>query len=325
VTSPPLPALDVVLRDVAARLARAGVASARADAELLAAHVLGRTRGETVAAALRGERLDADAAGSLESLVKRREGREPLQHLTGSATLRHIEVAVGPGVFVPRPETEILAGLAVDEANAVLARRPGGAVLVVDLCTGSGAVALAVADEVPAARVVAVEVDPAAHAWAQRNVRELPAGARVDLRLGDAVGADQGVAADLVGQVDVVVANPPYIPDGARPLDPEVAEHDPHLALFGGGADGLDVPRGVVAAALRLLRPAGLFLMEHADVQGASTRALVEGAPAAGAAAGAAAVPDGGAAWTDVRTVCDLSGRDRVLVARRPATEPPNG
>jgi release factor glutamine methyltransferase len=176
---------------------------------------------------------------------------------------------------------------------------------VVDLCTGSGAIAIALAVEVPAARVVAVEYDPLALAWARRNVDALaPA---VDLRAGSAVGADVGVAADLAGAVDVVVSNPPYIPDGARPVDPEVAEHDPPVALYGGGTDGLDVPRGVVAAAAGLLRPGGLLVMEHGDAQGPSAQRLV-----------------GGPVWHDVRTAEDLTGRPRALLARRGCqTDPP--
>jgi release factor glutamine methyltransferase len=223
----------------------------------------------------------------------------PLQHLIGTAPFRTVELAVGPGVFVPRPETEVVAGVAIEEAR----RLPHP--LVVDLCTGSGAIAVAVAAEVPAARVVAVELDPLAHAWAARNVDVLTRRDRiaVDLRLGDAVGADTGVAADLAGAVDVVVANPPYIPDGARPVDPEVADHDPRLALYGGGADGLGVPRGVVASARGLLKAAGLLVMEHGDAQGLRARRLVEG-------------PD----WYDVRTAEDLTGRPRALIARRRVT-----
>jgi release factor glutamine methyltransferase len=161
-------------------------------------------------------------------------------------------------------------------------------------------VALAVAVEVPEARVVAVELDPMAHAWAARNVAAIAP--RVDLRLGDAVGADAGagVLADLAGTVDVVVANPPYIPPGSRPVDPEVADHDPPVALYGGGDDGLAVPRGVVASAAGLLHPGGLLVMEHADAQGPAARGLV-----------------GGPGWRDVRTVEDLTGRPRALVARR--------
>jgi len=292
--------LDVALRAAAERLDAAGVTPARGDAERLAAHVLGASTGEVAAAAITGRVLAAADAERLDALVDQRAARVPLQHLTGRAPFRTIELDVGPGVFVPRPETEVLAGLAIAESARVSALGAATPPLVVDLCTGSGAVALAVADEAPGVRVVAVELDPAALAWAARNVHRLPAGRQVELRRGDAAHADTGVAADLTGQVDVLVANPPYIPSGARPVDPEVAEHDPPLALFGGGQDGLDLPRAVVAAAAGLLRPGGLLLMEHADVQGPATRALA-----------------GEQTWIDVRTVADLSGRDRVLSARR--------
>ncbi|MFZ0159408.1 MAG: HemK/PrmC family methyltransferase, partial [Kineosporiaceae bacterium] len=241
--------LATALREATERFAAAGVPSPRADAELLAAHLLGCGRGEVLVALARGDALDEDRQARWNTLVERRAARTPLQHLTGRAPFRRIEVAVGPGVFVPRAETEVLAGLAIEEANALSPSE----VVVVDLCTGSGAVALAIADEVPRARVVALELDPAALTWARRNVAELPAGQRVELRPGDAIGADRAALADLVGAVDVVVANPPYIPPDAVPVEAEVAGHDPAVALYGGGADGLEVPRGVVAAAEQLL------------------------------------------------------------------------
>jgi len=292
--------LDGVLRAAAARLAAAGVPAARGDAERLAAHVLGLTSGEVAAAAVTGRPLAPDDAGRLDALVARRCERVPLQHLTGRAPFRTIELEVGPGVFVPRPETEVVAGFVVRACRDV----PGSPV-VVDLCTGSGAVALGVAVEVPSARVVALELDGDALGWARRNVDRIAPG-RVDLRQGDVDGADAGVLADLVGAVDVVVANPPYIPSWAVPLEVEVARHDPHVALYGGGEDGLVVPRAVVRTAARLLRPGGLLVMEHGDVQGGATRAL-------------AGADDG---WVGVTTEPDLTGRDRALVARRAARDP---
>lgn len=293
--------LGDALRAAERTLAAAGVPTPRVDAELLAAHLMSADAGRPVS---RGEVqtavvLGRPAPGGFDELVARRARRVPLQHLTGTAPFRGLELAVGPGVFVPRPETEQVAEPAVAEARAVVAR--DGAAVVVDLCTGSGAIALAVAHEVPGAVVHAVELDADAHAWATRNADALAevTGGRLHLHRGDARTALR----ELDGTVDVVVSNPPYVPPGAVPVDPEVAEHDPEVALYGLGADGLEVPRGVVAAAARLLRPGGLLVMEHAEVQAAAARALV-------AATGA---------FTDVATGRDLADRDRMVLARRAA------
>ncbi len=278
--------VDVVLRDAAARLAAAGVASPDFDAAELLAHVLGTSRGALVRSALVGP----EPAAMLDRLVERRAAREPLQHLTGLAAFRHVELRVGPGVFVPRPETEVLAGWAVEAARTVAAT--GREPVVVDLCTGSGAIALAVAGEVPAARVHAVELDESAHGWAVRNLT----GSGVDLRQGD-----MGEAfTDLDGTVDVVVANPPYIPlDAYESVAPEVRDHDPALALWS-GEDGLDAMRVVERVAARLLVPVGVVGAEHADAQG-------ESAPEVFSATGR---------WTDVRDHRDLAGRPRFVTAR---------
>lgn len=219
----------------------------------------------------------------------------PLQHLTGSVGFRWIELQVGPGVFVPRPETESVVQWAVDAVRAVDGL---AAPLVVDLCTGSGAIALALANELPGATVHAVEQDPGALVWAGRNAENrLGAGdPEVHLHLGSAEDA----LTELDGTVDLVVSNPPYIPEGERHLvDPEVADHDPQSALFA-GADGLDVVRLVEQAARRLLRPAGLVVVEHSDRQGQS-------APAVFTEAGG---------WTEVEDHQDLTGRDRFVTAR---------
>ena len=287
--------LRTALAAASTTLSAAGVGSAWAEAQILAAHVLGISRAELSRLVVLG---GPEPAG-LAELVARRARREPLQHLVGAAPFRTIELLVGPGVFVPRPETEVVAGIAIDAALELVAGgqdRP----CVVDLCTGSGAIALALATEVPQARVVAVEVDPAAYAWATRNVEALGLADRVYLRLGDAAGADRAVLAELAGQVDLVVANPPYIPADATPVDPEVRDHDPAVALYGGGDDGLLVPGLVVASAQGLLLAGGWLVMEHADIQGPATRALVAGP-----------------AWTGVRTATDLTGRSRALIARR--------
>jgi release factor glutamine methyltransferase len=241
------------LRRATARLTEAGVPSARHDAEVLAGHTLGWSRADVALAALRGD--DIRLPGAFDDLVDERARRVPLQHLTGTAPFRDVELHVGPGVFVPRPETEVVAGAAIAFARELAAP------VVVDLCAGSGAIAVSVAREVPSARVHAVELSEHAVAWATRNVADLaPA---VDLRLGDAGAAFP----ELDGTVDVVVSNPPYIPPDSEPVDPEVRDHDPEVALYGLGADGLQVPRVVVRAAARLLRPGGLLVMEHADVQ----------------------------------------------------------
>jgi release factor glutamine methyltransferase len=283
-----------LLRDATGVLGSAGVPSPRPDAELLLAHVLGVPRADVRhRAILDAPVVDADDAAAFGRLVARRAEREPLQHLTGLAPFRHLELAVGPGVFVPRPETEQVAQVAIDEASAVVAAR--GAALVVDLCTGSAAIALAVATEVSGARVHAVELDAAAHGWAGRNVAAH--GDVVALVRGDARTALH----DLDGTVDVVVSNPPYVPSDAVPQDPEVARHDPAVALYGLGPDGLEVPRGIAAAAARLLRPGGLFVMEHAEVQAQAARRTA-------AAAG----------LVDPVTLRDLTGRDRMVVARAP-------
>jgi release factor glutamine methyltransferase len=296
------PGLRAAIEQAAARLADAGVPSPRADAELLAAHLLHVPRSEVTRLALLG---GTEEPAGYADLVAERARRVPLQHLTGRAPFRDLELAVGPGVFVPRPETEDVAGAAIDAARAVLAAE--GSVLVVDLCAGSAAIALAVATEVPASEVIAVEVSEPARAWAAANIAAIAPG-QVDLRPGDV--ADPGAAealADVAGRVDVVVSNPPYVPPGQEPIDPEVRDHDPEVALYGGGPDGLAVPRAVIALAARLLRPGGLLVMEHADVQGDRLLAAL-GSRESSAPAGA---------WTEVADHPDLAGRPRFVTARR--------
>jgi release factor glutamine methyltransferase len=259
------------------------------DAELLLAAVLAVPRSRLLTL----DEVPADAAGRFAELLDQRASRVPLQHLTGTAPFRHLELAVGPGVFVPRPETEQVAGW-------VLARIAGlAAPTVVDLGTGSGAIALSVAHEHPGARVVAVERDTAASEWTRLNAatRAAAGDTPVEVRTGDMT--DPGLLRELDGSVDVVVSNPPYVPDDAR-LPREVADHDPPLALWG-GPDGLDVVRGLVVTAARLVRPGGWLGIEHADQQGSALPALVRSA--------------GG--WTDVADNADLAGRPRYTTARR--------
>lgn len=281
--------------EATATLTAAGVPAPRPDALLLAAHALGCDRGEVERRMLLGAGLDEAAARRLAALVEERAARVPLQHLTGTAPFRRLELHVGPGVFVPRPETE----QAVDHVLAAIAGLE--APVVVDLCTGSGALALGVADEAPGAEVTAVELSELAVAWAARNIEA--SGLPVRLVAADATADPATVPelAELVGRVDVVVSNPPYIPVGMVPLEPEVAEHDPQVALYGGSADGLAIPLAVAATAARLLHPGGLLVMEHADSQG-------ESLPRALAATGD---------WADATDHTDLAGRPRTTTARR--------
>ena len=283
------------------------MASPAHDARALALHVLGLHKPQEL---LRVEEFPGEA---YTALVERRAAREPLQHIVGSVGFRWIELQVGSGVFVPRPETEVVVQAALDELHRTAPSGTGVGVspvprvrtgsqpdsrpasrgpVVVDLCTGSGAIALSVAHEVPGAVVHAVEIDPGALEWARRND---PKGT-VTWHLGPV----EGCLPELDGTVDVVISNPPYVAEDERHLPaPEVVDHDPHVALFA-GEDGLDVVRQVEQAARRLLRPGGLVVVEHSDRQGASAPAVFEQA--------------GG--WVDVADHRDLTDRDRFVTAR---------
>jgi len=263
-------------------LSSAGVPAARADAEQLLAAALGVPRTRLAAV----ETVDADTAVRFAELVTRRSAREPLQHLVGTVAFRYIEVAVGPGVFVPRPETELL----VDAVLPVLRATPHP--IAVDLCAGSGALALAVADEVPSATVYAVERAPSALHWLRRNC----AGSKVRVISAD-VG-DASLLPELTGRVDAVLANPPYVGTG-EDVDPEV-RHDPADALFA-GPDGLAVLPAVVSTARRLLRSGGVSAVEHGDQQGRAITALLSG-------------DDG---WRQVVDHRDLADRPRYVTALR--------
>ncbi len=289
------------------QLAEAGVASAPVDALVLAAHALGVEVREARRLLVLGGVAVPD---SYAALVAERARRIPLQHLTGEAHFRAMTLKVGPGVFVPRPETETLVSLAIDALDrlggSARSDRPDHPVsgsaqrapIVVDLCTGSGAIALALKAERPATQVYAVELDELAHSWAVANRDRV--GLDVEIWCGDATAAGAAYP-ELVGQVDVVTCNPPYIPDDQVPVDPEVRDHDPAVALYGGSADGLRLPLAMAASAAELLCPAGVLVIEHADVQGpALLRAL--------AATGS---------WRSATDHADLAGRPRVVVAVR--------
>ncbi|MGP4974798.1 peptide chain release factor N(5)-glutamine methyltransferase [Brachybacterium tyrofermentans] len=297
--------LRTALAETTERLGAAGVPSPSVDARAL------------IAAAARTDRplvlldeLPETFAADLEAATARREQREPLQLILGRAPFRRLMLAVRPGVFIPRPETELAVDLLREEAVGPLGT-------VVDLCTGSGALAAAVLDEMPDSRVTAVEVDPAAIELARENLEMAGPGrgrvlsADLTAALQDPSSPSAAVLAELCGEghVDAVVSNPPYIPPEAVPRDAEVLDHDPHRALFGGGPDGLEVPRAVIAWAARLLRPGGVLVMEHADVQGEAARR--------------AAAQHGG--FDSLRTARDLTGRDRFLVARRADEDPDPG
>jgi release factor glutamine methyltransferase len=272
-------------------LSLAGIAGAEVDADLLMGHVLVQSRGQVQAAAVVGRALASADANAILELVRRRAAREPLQHITGVAPFRSLELAVGPGVFVPRPETEQVAQLAIDALRGM----PDAEPIAVDLGTGSGAIALAMATEVPHARVFAVENSSDAFPWTTRNFAESGA-SNATLVFGDLADA----FAELDGTVAVVISNPPYIPADAIPRDPEVRLFDPAHALYG-GADGLDVVRHVSHTALRLLRPGGTLVIEHGELQGAEIRALLDA--------------DG---WRATATHRDYTTRDRATTAIRP-------
>ncbi len=279
------------VRDEAVRtLAVAGVPDPEVDADLLMGHVLGLSRGGVHARLVIGGEMAGPDVAALAELVERRSRREPLQHLTGRAAFRSLDLAVGPGVFVPRPETELLAQLAIDALRAAAAPDPIG----LDLGAGSGAIALAMATEVPHARIWAVENSPEAFPWTRRNVEDVAA-PNLELVFGDLGEALH----ELDGRAAVVASNPPYIPTGAIPRDPEVRLHDPERALYG-GADGLDVVRVLSRRALALLHPGGTLMIEHGETQSAEIASLLSG--------------DG---WHAIAHHRDLTGRDRVTTARR--------
>jgi release factor glutamine methyltransferase len=273
--------LAAAVSEATAILKDAGVPSPRVDAELLADHLLGVGLGRLRAMMLG----DAAAPEGYAELVAERARRIPLQHITGVAYFRYLELAVGPGVFIPRPETESVVQLVIDHVKGMAHPR------IVDLGTGSGAIAGSIAHEVPGAEVHAVEYSPFAHAWAGKNLAPLG----VHLVLGDLRNA----LPELNGTFDVVVSNPPYIPAEAVPNEAEVALHDPPEALYGGGADGMELPTAAAASAARLLVPGGYFVMEHAEIQAAWIATMMRRA----------------GVWTGITTHLDLNGKERATSA----------
>lgn len=276
----------MTLRDAidsaAAVFADAGIASARYDAEALAAHLAGTDRGRLALLDPPGD----DFFRRYRELVTARSSRIPLQHLIGTAAFGPLLLQVGPGVFTPRPETEAILEWA-------LAQQLPNAPLIVDACTGSGALAIALAHSLPAARVLAVDDSESALGYARRNC------ANTSVELIHADVTEPGILSQFDGTVDLMVTNPPYIPDGAV-LDPEVAQHDPAHALFG-GPDGMSVIVPLAALAARLLRSGGSFAVEHDDTTSAATvEALLDTR-----------------CFDDVVAHSDLAGRPRFVTAIR--------
>lgn len=283
--------LRVAIIAATSRLEAAGVPSARVDAEHLAAHLLSIPRTKLGLYPL----VESEWLDSYRELIDQREQRIPLQHIIGSTVLGHATVQVGAGVFTPRPETEVLVSWALEAIATV--ESP----VVVDLCSGTGAIALAISVARPDARVIAVERAAGALAWARRNIELHVAagGSPIELRGGDVT--DEKLFYDLDGTVDLVTANPPYVPDGT-PVEPEVSEFDPAEAVFG-GPDGLDLIRPLVSVAAGLLKPGGVLAMEHDDTHGESVPELLSVRKV----------------LADVVDHPDLNGRPRFVTARRVA------
>ena len=276
-------------------LTEAKVSSPQVDAEILLAYALGIERSQLVIVT----EISDEQLFYYENLVARRANRVPLQHLTGIAYFRHLELSVGPGVFVPRPETELLVEAAISHLKTI-----GSPRIAVDLCAGSGAIALSLALEVPETTVHAVELSDDAFNWLTHNVVDHAAKleaveSHVIVHHGSA--GDRSLLSELFGQVDALVSNPPYIPSEMIPRDPEARDHDPAMALFS-GADGLDVAREVVVVAADLLKPNGFIGMEHADVQGKSMPALFDAMPGT---------------WSEVKDNLDYNNLPRFTTAVR--------
>ena len=287
--------LRLALIEAAKQLDAAGVPSPRTDAELLASHLLGVERTRLGLIPL----VDPEVIAAFDELVAQRVKRIPLQHIIGVASMGNIDVAVGPGVFIPRPETELLMGWALSFLEGCGSKPP----VVLDLCTGSGVLALSIAEARPDAVVHAVEKEPAALAWARRNAADREAAGDTPIHLHQGDVTDRNLLPGLEGGVDLVVSNPPYIPEGVQ-LQPEVMDYDPHTALFG-GADGLSVIKPMISNIARWLRIGGAAGIEHDDTNGDGVAALFSARRVFG----------------EVAQHPDLAGRPRFVVARRVATD----
>ena len=278
-----------LLSESSSKLKEAGVTSAIVDTELLACYCLGISRSELGIMVATSQPFPAESIEHFESALARRVARQPLQHITGTAPFRHLELKVGPGVFTPRPETEQVVGFALERISN------SASPLIVDLCAGSGAIAISLATEISGSTVFAVEKSREAFSYLRDNAASYGL-AESNLRNEDLVDSLQ----DLDGQVDLVISNPPYIPDDAIPIDLEVQLHEPSMSLYG-GLDGLDVVRQILGRAMKLLKPGGLLVMEHADSQSRAISKLL--------------LAEG---WIEIITRADLAGKDRMIAALKP-------
>jgi release factor glutamine methyltransferase len=263
-------------------LADAGIDSARFDAEELAAHLVGTQRGRLPLV----DSPDDAFFDRYHTAITARSRRVPLQHITGTAAFGPLTLSVGPGVFIPRPETEVM----LEWASA---QRLPQSPVIADVCTGSGALALALAQRWPAARILAIDDSDAALDYARKNC----AGSTIELLRADAT--DPGLLTELDGRVDLLVANPPYVPDTVE-LEPEVSQYDPPHAVFA-GPDGMTVITAIVRLAARWLRPGGFFAVEHDDTTSALTTELVSGT----------------SVFENIKAHADLTGRPRFVTARK--------
>lgn len=274
--------LKELVQQTTARFSAVGIESPEANAEILAAHFLGISRGELAAQIFLNQPVTNVA--EFEQLVLRRLSREPLQHITGVAHFRHLDLKVGPGVFIPRPETESVVQIALDYLAPLTKPR------VLDIGTGSGAIAISIATESDA-QVTAIEKSESAANFARENISTNSA--EVELKVGDFRELALGFEI-----FELVISNPPYIPDSAIPLDPEVRDFDPELALYG-GTDGLDLVREIIELAELLLVSGGKLVLEHADGQSDAVCELLL------------------ANWKEVRAHSDSTGRLRSVSATK--------
>lgn len=297
---------DALIAAARTRLADAGIDTPGTDARLLLAHVLGLSHKELSLKLLRGFEVPADEVSRFDDCLARRAGREPLQHITGTTGFRHLDLRLGPGVFIPRPETELLIDPAIAHAAALRSddEHTGNGrarvIRILDMCTGTGALALAAATEIPGSEVHAVELSAEACRWAERNIAATAeavaaAGSTVTLHAGDVAKV-----VPTLGPFDIVVTNPPYVPEANQPDIPEVTGYDPAIALYGGGADGMQAPARIIALAAEALRAGGLLVIEHDETQAAAIQQACAAAGLSGAA-----------------THTDYTGRDRFTTAER--------